>query len=124
MCADKMGDTQAVDNTQASWSEIERIERAAIDFDDVVWSVPAPGRHHDVMAYILTECPGYEHVGGEQGFVTNRGRFVGREEARLIAEAAGQIIASCTDADGVAALCAGTDCRDRQVARQSASRFP
>jgi|DEB19_MinimDraft_3_1074340.scaffolds.fasta_scaffold60239_1 hypothetical protein len=51
--------------------------------------------------YIVREHPHYAPVVGEQGFVTSAGRFVGREEARQIAEAAEQLIPS-EDNDGVA----------------------
>ncbi len=79
----------------------EKIKAAAIKFDDVVWSVPSPGRHHDVIAYILRERPWYERVGGTQGFVTSQGRFVEREEARKIAECADQLIKSDKDDAGI-----------------------
>lgn len=79
---------------------MERIEAAAIKLGDVVWSVKRPARHHDVIAYILQERPWYKHVGGVQGFVTDQGRFVERDEARRIA-AAGQIIKSDTDDHGI-----------------------
>lgn len=78
----------------------ETIERAAIQCDHVVWTVPRPGRHHDVIAYIARDRPWLVPITGEQGFVTSTGRFVGREEAKKIAEAADQIIASC-GSDGV-----------------------
>ena len=60
-------------------------------------------RHADIIytVYILigkrtctngVDCTG-EH---EQGFVTNKGRFVDRQEAMLIARAAGQVISDTT----------------------------
>lgn len=79
---------------------METIEAAAIRYDGVTWTVPRPGRHHDVIAFALRERPWLESIGGEQGFVTSTGRFVDRKEARQIAEAANQIIESC-GADGV-----------------------
>lgn len=80
---------------------MERIETAAIKLSDVVWTVPRPGRHHDVIAYIIRECPWMTHVGGTQGFVTSESRFVEREEARRIATKAGQLIASDKDDKGI-----------------------
>lgn len=80
---------------------MERIQYAAIRWDGTTWSVPQPGRHHDVLKLIALCQPGVEHIGGEQGFVTTKGRFVDREEARQIAVAAGQLIASCRGPDGV-----------------------
>ena len=80
---------------------METIEEAAIDFDDVVWTVPRPGRHSDVMDFIMKERPWITFVGGTQGFWTSKGRFVEREEARNIAEAAYQIIEGMIGPDGV-----------------------
>lgn len=70
----------------------ERIIRAAIMGDHGrPWHLPQPRRHHDVIAYMANQ--GVETpIVGEQGFITNNGRFVGRKEALAIATAAGQII--------------------------------
>ncbi|WP_316201019.1 MULTISPECIES: hypothetical protein [unclassified Bradyrhizobium] len=78
----------------------ETIERAAIFCDHVTWTVARPGRHHDVIAYIAPERPWLVSIRGQQGFVTSTGRFVGREEARKIAEAANQLIPTYGE-DGV-----------------------
>lgn len=91
----------------------ERIYSAAIWYKDLTISGSiglsnAPGmigvvikghRHADIIytVYILTgkrtctngiDCTGES----EQGFVTNKGRFVDRQEAMLIARESGQII--------------------------------
>lgn len=79
---------------------MKRIVAAAIKQNGMVCSVPRPGRHHDViraMAAAGIPIP----IVGEQGFVTSDGDFVGRREARQIAERAAQIIAGRIDADGV-----------------------
>jgi hypothetical protein len=76
-----------------------RIVAAAIRTDDgVVHSVPAPGRHHHVIAQIgLAKSEGGVLVaqqlvsGDRQGFITDSGEFVGRKAALEIARAAGQI---------------------------------
>jgi len=70
---------------------IERIERAAVLHDDVVYSVPRPGRHHDVCQSMwrIGLPPEAQRV---QGFVTSLGRFVDREEGVAIAREAGQIV--------------------------------
>lgn len=77
----------------------ETIERAALLVDSVVWSVPRPGRHTDVIAlYIKSpERRGSANALTQraQGFLTNTGRFVSRAEALRIARAAGQIIRRC-----------------------------
>lgn len=69
----------------------ERIVAAAIFQDGNVWSVPPPGRHHDVFAHMRKS--GIENKpGATQGFVTSTGRFVTRTRAMLIATKAEQII--------------------------------
>jgi hypothetical protein len=60
---------------------MEKIESAAIRLDGRVWSQPKPARHHDVIAFILKSVLGLHFVQGEQGFVTDTGRFVDRKEA-------------------------------------------
>lgn len=63
-----------------------RIVAAAIrDIDGKVWSVPPPGRHHDVIQLMRAE--GYTGpVSGEdqQGFLLNDGRFCRRKAAYLL----------------------------------------
>ena len=84
---------------------MEHIIAAAIRFDGKVWTVPRPGRHHDVIRHI-TEIAKVNFVAGEQGFIAGtggvQGRFVDRYEARKIADAAGQVIAGRRDKDGIA----------------------
>jgi len=58
--------------------------------DGKVFSVPRPGRHHDVIALMVKE--GYPiPVRGLQGFLLSNGEFVGRLMAARIAKEAGQI---------------------------------
>lgn len=68
----------------------EVIVAAALRIGNLILSVPRPGRHHDVFraAHEAGLPLGYR----EQGFVTSTGRFVDRRKARLIAEAAGQLL--------------------------------
>jgi len=70
----------------------ETIERAAIRRYSTVWSVPRPGRHHDVIAFMAEQ--GVDALGdySTQGFTTSSGRFVDREEAMRLAKAAGQLV--------------------------------
>ena len=77
----------------------ETIERAAIRRYSTVWSVPRPGRHHDVIAFMAEQ--GVESVGCEQGFVTSGDRFVDRREAMTIARSAGQLIADPPEGAGL-----------------------
>lgn len=71
-----------------------RIVRAAIrDNLGGVWSVPIPGRHHDVIREMREA--GYKGpVSGrdQQGFLLNDGRFIRRKAAYRIAKRAGQLL--------------------------------
>lgn len=72
--------------------EAERVETAAVRVDGAIYSVPRPLRHGDairVAAYYDPECVVQPD---EQGFLTSRGRFVGRSEAKRLAIAARQIL--------------------------------
>lgn len=67
----------------------ESIVVAAIRVEGEVWTLPRPARHcHLVKAWRDAKQERIDDH--EQGFVTSLGRFVGREEARKIADAAGQ----------------------------------
>ena len=63
------------------------IKESAIVQNGVVYT---GRRHHDVIRKIV-EITGIKPVTGEQGFVTDDGVFVNREEAAKIALACGQI---------------------------------
>ena len=70
-----------------------RIECAAIKGDDgKVYSVPRPGRHHDVIHKMREE--GYAGLvsGDRQGFLLSDGRFTWRKPALHIATRAEQLI--------------------------------
>lgn len=73
----------------------ERIVSAALcETSGLIYSLPAPARHHNVMHALHKVMDGsVQHI--EQGFLTNTGRFVTREQAHAIASAAGQIIRRC-----------------------------
>jgi hypothetical protein len=67
----------------------ERIIASAIRHrDGSIWSVLRPGRHHHCIAYMWEH--GENKKAGQQGFLTNRYRFIGREEARALAIENGQ----------------------------------
>lgn len=56
-------------------------------------SLPAPARHHDVIRHMGETGWTREQVfASVQGFLTDAGRFVTREEAWPIAATAGQIL--------------------------------
>jgi hypothetical protein len=69
-----------------------RIAAAAIRFNGIVLSLPPPARHHNCLR--AAHDVGYENwrPDHEQGFITNDGRFVDREEVARIAVEAGQLI--------------------------------
>lgn len=57
-----------------------------------IYSVAAPGHHHEVLCFITDQNKESENQSRVQGFLTNKGRFVTRKEAYLIALTAKQII--------------------------------
>jgi hypothetical protein len=73
----------------------ETIAQAAIRFEGKVYTLPRPARHADLFMANVNKSFGGVLVsglaGGEQGFTTNTGRFVDRQEAVEIARKAGQI---------------------------------
>lgn len=77
----------------------ERIVRAAIrHVEGDVYSVPPPGRHHDVIRSMGERYQYRRSEGHVQGFLTSVGRFVDRDEAWGIAEQAGQLLPRATGA--------------------------
>jgi len=73
----------------------ERIERAAINYDDVgVVSLPKPARHHHIIGarYGVDKTVTGGPDRAVQGFITSEGRFVDRVEGLRIARAAKQVV--------------------------------
>jgi len=70
----------------------ERIVAAAIKYDGVPYALPKPARHHHVIKAV-SEFVGEANwpVDQEQGFMTDRGRFVNRSLAMRIALQARQL---------------------------------
>ncbi|PDT15855.1 hypothetical protein CO670_15270 [Rhizobium sp. J15] len=60
--------------------------------DGGVYSLLAPARHGQILRLVIAAYPDDPNAAHKciQGFVTDGFRFVGREEARNIADAAGQ----------------------------------
>lgn len=54
--------------------------------------MPAPARHCHVMTALWKMNPDITIKPSQQGFITNRGLFVDRVSAKLIAQVAGQIL--------------------------------
>lgn len=67
----------------------ELVVAAAIRTEGVVVMVERPGRHGNCINFLHNRAPGVDYR-AEQGFITNRGRFVNRQEAAAIVEASGQ----------------------------------
>jgi hypothetical protein len=59
---------------------------------ELVFSVPRPGRHSDVVSAMNTMGAGAYTEKAEQGFLLSDGRFANRRQARRIAQCADQII--------------------------------
>lgn len=74
-------------------SERERIVAAAV-YHGATVSLPPPARHHTILASmaIIWSIDAMECPPENQGFLTNKGRFVNRVEGFYIADRAGQII--------------------------------
>ena len=75
----------------------ERIVAAAIYFG-MIFSLPAPARHHTILNSIALVLGGSMVLPPQtQGFLTSTGRFVNRIEAYSIAHREGQIIKKTGD---------------------------
>ena len=71
---------------------LETIATAAlrVDLTAEVWTLPRPARHHVLLqAYHLAHRARGAYFAVTQGFVTSKGRFVPRDEALVLARAAG-----------------------------------
>lgn len=72
--------------------ERTRLTHVAIRFRGKVYSLPAPNRHHHVIAEILRQCPDVCAVSSdEQGFLDESGTFLNRKQALVSAELFGQL---------------------------------
>jgi hypothetical protein len=74
---------------------IERlpITHVAVRFQEKVYSLPEPNRHHDVIILIAKET-GVSYVdskGEDQGFLDSSGRYLNRKQALLNARLHNQI---------------------------------
>jgi hypothetical protein len=61
---------------------------ATLDKDGNAWVVMRPGRHHHCIGFMYEH--GKNHNIAEQGFMTNKGRFINRQDARKLAVDNGQ----------------------------------
>ncbi len=71
-----------------------KITHVALRFEGKVWSLPAPNRHHHVIRHIVGTA-GVKYVdcyGENQGFLDDKGNYLTREEALVVATEHGQIL--------------------------------
>lgn len=85
------------EETSAYWKreherQTETVETAAIRVEGEVWTLPRPVRHHVLFRAWLNAHAKRDEFDAEEGFVTNKGRFVNRGEAEDIARASGQLV--------------------------------
>jgi len=69
-----------------------RIAGVAMYIDGKIESLPAPNRHHDIIA----KFPRPNHTHGQQGFLDGYGNFLSREDAMKTAKILGQVDESLT----------------------------
>lgn len=78
--------------------QLKVVAAAIIDTDGTVFSVPPPGRHHNVihkMADAGRPCPPIDN----QGFLLSDGRFARRKPAKRVARKAGQLLPNASKLD-------------------------
>lgn len=66
-----------------------KIVSAAVFLDDTIYQLPPPNRHADILH--MMSAQGLRAQRGEQGFVTETGKFVRRKPAAQIAKFEGQV---------------------------------
>ncbi|HTQ47470.1 MAG TPA: hypothetical protein VMI75_32160 [Polyangiaceae bacterium] len=78
----------------AETQERTKLTHVAIRFRGVVYSLPAPSRHHHVIREILKANPDVTTVdvrGDDQGFLDESGRYLTRHQALVSAQLFGQL---------------------------------
>lgn len=71
----------------------ETIVAAALIYKGVVYQLPRPNRHHNIIHKLYNDSGRVKGIATEsQGFVTSTGRYVDRVEGLAIAVEAEQII--------------------------------
>lgn len=79
----------------------ERISSAALRIGKMIVSAPPPARHHTLLHAFYNYNRKTQIKPSDQGFLTSDGRYVERDEAWTIADAAGQIKrVTCTAGPG------------------------
>lgn len=73
------------------------IVAAAVKWNDLIFTVPKPGRHHHILhAMDAIGIHPQEVARSEQGFLTDSGKFMGRVSALAMALDAKQLIKPAT----------------------------
>lgn len=59
------------------------LTHVAIRFQDKIWSLPRPFRHHHIIGVIinLTHVDSVDTMGDDQGFLDETGRYLNRKQA-------------------------------------------
>ena len=70
---------------------IEKVDIVALRYGARIWSLPRPARHGHVIKHMDEQGLCEEARLSEQGFLTNKNRFVNRNEGAQFALAAKQI---------------------------------
>lgn len=65
---------------------------AIMGHDLIVYSLPPPNRHHDIIRYMVETFKHPTPIMGEQGFIADYTLFVNRKDALDIAKKSGQIL--------------------------------
>lgn len=68
-----------------------KIVAAALKKHGITYTMPVPARHHTILHTMHQRIPNIQLHDADQGFLTSEGNFVGREMAKTIAKAAGQL---------------------------------
>ena len=68
-----------------------RIVAAAVKCNGLTISLPAPARHYQILAKMPARMATAVKP-SEQGFLTDGGDFIGREDAKTVAREAGQLL--------------------------------
>jgi hypothetical protein len=67
------------------------ITHVAVKTDDVVWFLPPPNRHHNVLQMISESGCARNYNTERQGFLIDGETFMGRKEAYIHAMLVGQV---------------------------------
>ena len=74
----------------SKYEEDEKVACTASLFNDVLYVIENPGRHHHII-HIRYHSGHKKSIGGIQSFITSHGRFIDRKMAGKIALQTGQI---------------------------------